>query len=124
MPERSHRTRKQTVRARDLRRKASKTEQRLWPHLRNEQLGAPFRRQHPVGPFYPDYFCVPLKLAVEVDGPWHDPVVDSQRDAWMEANGVTVLRFSVETVREQIDSVIARIAQEVWLLTHGNSPDR
>jgi very-short-patch-repair endonuclease len=122
MPERPYRTKRQTLRARKLRREVSKAERRLWLHLRNEQLGVPFRRQHPVGPFYADYFCVPLKIAVEIDGPWHDPVADSERDNFMQKLGVTVLRFSVQEMDEALDGVVARIEQEIWLLTNSRKP--
>ena len=46
-----------TQRARDLRQSASKTELKLWPHLRNKNLGYSFRRQHPIGPHFADYYC-------------------------------------------------------------------
>jgi very-short-patch-repair endonuclease len=41
-------TREQTSFARRLRRNVSKTERRLWAHLRSAKMGAPFRRQHPI----------------------------------------------------------------------------
>lgn len=116
MNERTYRTKRQTLRARELRRDVSRTERRLWPHLRNSALGAPFRRQHPVGPFYPDYFCVPLRLAVEVDGPHHDLARDSERDAVLAALGVTMLRFSHQEIDENLDGVINTIHQTIWFL--------
>lgn len=117
MPERTYRTRRQTLRARELRRDVSNTERRVWPHLRNNALGVPFRRQHPVGPFFPDYYCVPLKLAVEVDGPQHDSMRDSERDAILAAHGVTMLRFSVQDVDENLEGVINTIQQAVAYLS-------
>lgn len=118
MPERTYRTKCQTLRARELRRDVSRTERRLWPHLRNSALGAPFRRQHPVGPFFPDYYCVPLKLAVEVDGPQHDPAEDSERDATLKSHGVTLLRFSVQDIDENLEGVINTIHQTIEFLKH------
>jgi very-short-patch-repair endonuclease len=116
MPERSHRSKQQTIRARDLRRDVSRTEHRLWPHLRGSATGAPFRRQHPVGPYFPDYYCVPLKLAVEVDGPTHAGIKDAERDAFLESLGVTMLRFSVQQIDENLDGVIDTIRDRVWFL--------
>jgi very-short-patch-repair endonuclease len=104
-----------------LRRNVSRSERRLWLHLRGSQTGVPFRRQHPVGPFFLDYYCVPLKLAVEVDGPWHDADDDARRDAYLKGLGITVLRFGAEEAREQIDGVVARIAHEVWVLQNQQS---
>jgi len=118
MPERTHRTKRQTLRARELRRDVSRTERRLWPHLRNSALGAPFRRQHPIGPFFPDYYCVPLKLAVEVDGPHHDAARDSERDAILATHGVTMLRFSHQEIDENFEGVINTIQQAIEFLKH------
>ena len=120
MPERKHRSRRQTIRARALRRDVSRTEHRLWPHLRASQTGAAFRRQHPVGPYFPDYFCVPLQLAVEVDGPMHDAIKDSERDAALRELGVTMLRFSYQDIDENLEGVIATIRHHVWLLQNRN----
>jgi guanylate kinase len=116
MTERTYRSKQQTLRARDLRERSSKTEKRLWLHLRNAQAGAPFRRQHPVGPYFPDYYCVSLKLAVEIDGPLHDSENDASRDAWMKDRGITVLRFSVQEMDCNLTGVVDTIRNEVWLL--------
>jgi very-short-patch-repair endonuclease len=124
MPDRSHRSKRQTLRAQELRRTVSSSERRLWPYLRASQAGAPFRRQHPVGPFFVDYYCVPLKLAVEVDGPWHDAEGDARRDAYLSGLGITVLRFGVDEVREQAEAVVARIQEEVWILQNQRGPAR
>lgn len=122
MTERTYRSKRQTLRARELRRDVSKTERRLWPHLRNSALGAPFRRQHPVGPFFPDYYCVPLKLAVEVDGPLHDLERDSQRDASLAALGVTMLRFSYQEIENNLEGVVNTIHQTIWFLKNQHAP--
>ena len=120
MPERSFRSKRQTLRARELRREVSKTERQLRPHLRRSAAGAPFRRQHPVGPFFPDYYCVPLKLAVEVDGPLHDAAKDSERDSVLAQLGVTMLRFSVQEIDQNLQGVVDTIRHEIWLLQNRN----
>jgi very-short-patch-repair endonuclease len=65
---RFNRTRLKTERARDLRRDGTNVEMRLWQKLRNRQLGVDFRRQHPAGNFYLDFYAPALRLAVELDG--------------------------------------------------------
>jgi very-short-patch-repair endonuclease len=100
-------------RARALRRSVSKTGARLWPKMRGAQLGAPFRRQHPIGPWFADYCCVPLRLVVEVDGPLHDLARDACRDADLKERGYTVLRFTAHQVDEKLDAVIEAIYAEV-----------
>jgi very-short-patch-repair endonuclease len=114
--ERTFRTRRQTLRARQLRRDVSRTESCLWPHLRNSGAGASFRRQHPVGPYFPDYYCVPLKLAVEVDGPMHSAERDSIRDSCLEQLGVTILRFSHQEIEDNLEGVVNTIRQTIWFL--------
>jgi very-short-patch-repair endonuclease len=60
--------------------------------------------------------CVPLKLVVEVDGPLHEPGRDAMRDAYMSKLGITVLRFTSEAVRENLEGVVDRIRDEVSAL--------
>jgi very-short-patch-repair endonuclease len=54
-------------------------------------------------------------LCVEVDGPVHqDPDQiehDVERDAWLSAQGIQVLRFSLAAVTEAPAAVLAAIAQ-------------
>ena len=113
MPRRFKRKRATVERARELRRTVSKTERRLWFHLSDDKLGAPFRRQHSIGPYFADYCCVPLKLVVEVDGPDHDLERDSVRDALIVAEGFDILRFPVQEVDRNLEGVIATIWEAV-----------
>ena len=108
-------TREQTAFARNLRRNASKTERKLWPHLRASQLGAPFRRQHAIARYFVDYCCVPLQLVIEVDGPLHDAPRDSTRDFHLNQQGFDVLRFSVQEVDENLEGVVSTIYDAVQL---------
>ena len=103
------RTKSQTSRARELRSNISKTEHKLWPYLRKEQFGVKFRRQHPVGPYFADYFCAALNLSVEIDGDWHDEKSDSKRDAFFAERGIQTLRFPVSDIDENLDGVLQQI---------------
>jgi very-short-patch-repair endonuclease len=105
----------QTERARQLRRDASRTERKLWPHLRGAQMSVSFRRQHPVEKFHLDYYSAELKLAVEIDGPMHDAASDSERDAILAAHGIEVLRFSVQEIDINLQGVADTIHREVRL---------
>ena len=104
------------MRARSLRRTVSKTEARLWLHLRNGQIGASFRRQHPIGRFFADYACPEHHLVIEIDGPLHERRRDASHDAAMAKLGWTVLRFTLEDMDERIDSIVETIWQEIQLL--------
>ena len=66
-----------------------------------------------------DYACVALKLAVEIDGPWHTPEHDARRDADLKMQGWTMLRFGVEAIDQDISAVIDLIADKVQNLKSG-----
>jgi very-short-patch-repair endonuclease len=97
-------------RAQRLRRNPSATERLLWSRLRQRRLeGLKFRRQMPMGPYVLDFVCLRHRLIVEADGPFHDPIRDAERDAWLTAKGFRVLRFSNQEVQGSPDFVAGRI---------------
>jgi very-short-patch-repair endonuclease len=101
--------------ARRLRHSTTQSERTLWAMLRGNQIGLRFRREHPLGPYVLDFYCPSARLAVEVDGPIHDEPEqiehDSIRNAYLQAQGVKVLRFNAEEVELAPAAVIARIMQ-------------
>ena len=115
MPSRFSRTEDITERARDLREDVSRTESKLWPRLCKGRMGASFRRQHPIGPFFADYCCPALKLVIEIDGPFHSAAEDAARDHIITARGYHVLRFTVEDMDHRFTDVINTIHQHVQL---------
>jgi len=100
-----------TVRqARAFRRTAPSTERYLWKLLRDRRLeGLKFRRQFPVGPYVLDFVCLRHRLAIEADGPFHDPDRDRERDAWLMAQGFRVLRFPNHQIERRDWEVIGLI---------------
>jgi very-short-patch-repair endonuclease len=111
-----------TAGARRLRRDATRAERKLWYVLqRGQMLGLSFRRQHPVGPYFLDFYCAPLKLAVEVDGGQHGEQYrqahDDQRSRWLKGKGVTVLRFWNNDVLGNIEGVWGEIARTAATLS-------
>jgi very-short-patch-repair endonuclease len=103
-------------RLRRLRRESTDAELALWRQLRGSQLaGAKFRRQHQFGPYVLDFFCPATKLVIEVDGGQHYTnegiASDGTRTRFLEANGLTVLRFTDTEVLTQIDAVAERILE-------------
>ena len=96
-------------RARALRSNPSATERVLWDRLRQRKLGGlKFRRQAPMGAYVLDFLCLRYRL-VEADGPFHDPERDAIRDAWLEAKGFRVLRFSNREIQNSPEEVADRI---------------
>ena len=102
------------ARARQLRRTMSLPEVLLWQGLRDN--GLRLRRQHPVGAYVLDFYAPEARLAVEVDGAAHDhPDAvrrDAGRDAWLDAQGIRVLRINAAEVLDTArrGDVLATIA--------------
>jgi very-short-patch-repair endonuclease len=102
-----------TNRARYLRSNPTDAERILWRHLRLRQVGGyKFRRQRPIGPYFVDFVCLEKRIVVEVDGGQHAQhfSYDAKRDAWLRAEGFTVLRFWDDEVLKQVENV----KQVIW----------
>jgi very-short-patch-repair endonuclease len=102
--------------AQRLRRAMSPSEARLWNRLRARTSGQPvFRRQHPIGPYVLDFYCAKARLAIEIDGISHEmgarPQRDPHRDAWLAAQGVTVIRIAANDVMRGADEAAAAIVR-------------
>ncbi len=107
----------QTLRtlARQARHTPTPAEKELWERLRDHRChGLHFRRQDGVGPFRLNFYCRPLKLAVEVDGSIHEVGSVQRRDAdrqqiLEQEFGIRFLRVTNDEVRYQSENVIACI---------------
>ena len=96
-------------RAKELRRKMTPIEIKLWKHLRAHRMGGVhFRPQHAIGNYIAD-FCAPRrKLIVELDGSQHleQDEYDKERTAFFESKGYRVLRFWNNDVKNNLDAVL------------------
>ncbi len=109
------------ARARRLRHNMTPSERQLWQHLKGKQmLGYDFDRQRPIDHFIVDFYCKALKLAIEVDGGYHDnpdtQIYDCYRQTTLESFGIAFLRFRNAEVHHNIANVLAKIEQ--WIQTH------
>ena len=107
--------------AKELRRYETEAEKRLWAKLcRNQMLGLQFRRQHPINRFIVDFYCVKIKLVIEVDGNIHElpenKVYDIGRSQILNDFGITVIRFINNQIIEDIESTIIKIKNKVQQL--------
>jgi len=103
-------------RARQLRRTATDVERLLWRRLRFWQVdGYKFRRQQPLANYIVDFVCLQKRLIIEVDGGQHAQEVnhDAERDAWLRAQGFTILRFWNNDVLKNIDGVMEMIVKSL-----------
>ena len=105
-----------------LRSNMPKPEEVLWQKIRRKQLGVKFRRQHGIGRYIVDFYCAELSLVIEIDGDSHFSTEgkekDTKRDAFIEALGIKVLRFTNEEVMKQTESVLERL----FNLVQSNNP--
>ncbi len=100
--------------AREMRSKMTDAESLLWMLLRNRRIAdAKFRRQHPVGRYILDFYCDEKKLGVELDGGQHGEAVayDEKRGAWLQLQGIKVLRFWNNQMLAETEAVMEAIYQ-------------
>ncbi len=101
---------------RELRKKPTSAEGLFWQLLRNRQLlEFRFRRQHQFGDYVADFYCHEAQLVIECDGSvhetnelWHH---DQDRDAYMIAQGLRVLRFTNDRILNETENVLEEIAK-------------
>ena len=79
--------------------------------------GFKFRRQQAWGPFILDFFCWEHRLAIELDGGQHFEDVtadyDARRTAYLERQGIRVLRFTNDQVFKERNAVLEQILREL-----------
>jgi very-short-patch-repair endonuclease len=104
-----------TGNARRLRRKPTQAEAQLWQALRAGRFaGFKFRRQHPLGGYYLDFYCPLARLAVELDGFAHglpqQQAGDAARAQFLADQDVEELRFWNHQWRSNREGVL----WEIW----------
>jgi very-short-patch-repair endonuclease len=117
-PEWEPMTSERTEFARQLRKHPTRAEDMLWRCLRGSRFhGAKFRRQVRFDRYVVDFYCHAAKLVIELDGKQHEwfSDYDAGRSETLERLGVHVMRFTNEEVCSDLDSVLARIRQELRL---------
>jgi len=109
--------------ARILRKQDSWGERLMWSWLRDHRFADfKFRRQHPLGPHILDFFCNEAELDIEVDGFQHGmpdhQTADAARDAYLESQGIKVLRFWSSRLRKDRQA----IRDTIWRTLQERSP--
>ena len=103
-------------RARQLRKRMTPPELRLWLALKSRPEGFKFRRQHAFDPYILDFFCHEAALAIEVDGFSHElgdnPQRDERRDRWVAEQGVRTIRIAAIDIRDNLEGVVGFIVEE------------
>ena len=89
----------------------------LWTHLQKSQLqNRKFRRQHSIGNFIADFYCLTQKLVIELDGEDHfwDAGIGKDRieENYLKSIGIKVIRFENKWVYADIAWVLEKIKAE------------
>jgi very-short-patch-repair endonuclease len=98
--------------SRALRKRSTFTEKIAWNMLRNRRcLGLKFRRQYVFLGFVLDFYCLELRLALEIDGNSHlgREDYDDARQSSIENEGVSFIRIKAEDLLESPERLIRRV---------------
>jgi ATP-dependent helicase HrpA/adenine-specific DNA-methyltransferase len=112
-------------RARQLRKDDTWAEKLMWRWLRDRRFsGYKFRRQHPCGIYYLDFFCEEAELNIELDGSQHgfpdQRKHDLEREKFLQSLGIKTLRFWNSRLRR--DAQVVRDAIFKGLQTRAPHP--
>ena len=97
--------------AKTMRHNSTDAEHLMWQLLRAKRfMNLKFRRQHVIAPYIVDFYCHELGLVIELDGSQHstDDAIeyDAERTKFLEALGLTVVRYWNHDVLNQTDVVL------------------
>jgi very-short-patch-repair endonuclease len=100
-------------RSRNLRKNATKQENRLWYDFLRTQVPR-WTRQRVIGNYIVDFYCHKRKLVVELDGGQHyqekNMEYDNRRTLYLNSLGIEVMRFTNSDVDNNFDGVCAALA--------------
>ena len=102
--------------SRSLRKRLTYGEAALWKLIKSKQLGYKFRRQFPINDYVLDFYCIELKLAIEVDGSSHDENrhdYDRKRESDLNKLGIKIIRFADYDSRFRTDDVLQSITNYI-----------
>lgn len=113
---------KQTVR--QLRRKQTESERKIWEVLRNRKLmGKKFLRQHPIVFNYcgkerfliTDFCCCEEKLIIEIGGEIHNSQknYDEDRENVLRNLGFKIIRFTNKEIESNTDETIEKLTKTI-----------
>ena len=103
------------MRARQQRQEMSLPEVLLWNLLRKSPDGVHFRRQEGMGDYVLDFYCAKARVCIEIDGISHNmgdrPGLDRTRDAWLAAQGISIIRIPATAVLKSPSDVAEAVVR-------------
>lgn len=112
---RIHNNKKFLERRKDLRESSTPEEEILWNEIRNNKLGARFRRQHSMGGYILDFYCFKGRLIIELDGNLHDKEYDAVRDAFFRQLGYQTMRIKNKDINHDLNKVLEEVKRTLSL---------
>ena len=101
--------------AKTMRHNSTDAEHLMWQLLRAKRfMNLKFRRQHVIKPYIVDFYCHEIGLVIELDGSQHgmDDAIeyDAERTNFLEALGLTVVRYWNDDVLSRTEVVL----EDLW----------
>ena len=104
--------------AKALRKNMTPEEKHLWYDFL-KQLPFNVRRQHNIENYIVDFYIAEKNTVIEIDGKQHllteHKESDEQRDTYLSTWGITVLRYSNDSIRNNFHAVAADILNQLGL---------
>ena len=95
-----------------LRKEMTEEERKLW-YTFLKTLPITIQRQKTIGNYIVDFYCGKEKVAIEIDGWQHyeedGEKKDVERDSFLKEQGIEVLRYSNQDIRQRYKSVCEEI---------------
>ena len=101
--------------ARRLRSEMSLPQTMLWRELRKRPGGFKFKREHPAGDYFLDFYVASIQLDIEVDGFAHDSARavarDQRRSEFLRSQGVATVRVPAQAILDDLGAVVIRVVE-------------
>ena len=95
-----------------LRKEMTAEEKKLWYQFL-KKMSYTFHRQKVIGSYIVDFYCAKAQLVIELDGTQHYETdgqkADAERDAFLRAQGLYILRYS----NRQINQEFSRVCEDI-----------
>ncbi len=113
--------------AKALRKKMTPEEKHLWYDFL-KRLPLTVRRQHNIENYIVDFYIAEKKIVIEVDGSQHllpeHKIADEIRDEKLQRWGISVLRYSNDSIRNHFNTVARDILKNLELNFDDLKPSR
>ena len=83
--------------------------------LKHDKTGYRFLRQKIINSFILDFYCSKLRLAIEIDGWYHQwqEVYDRHRTDILRTCGIKVIRYSNDDIEHRLDWIILDLHEQM-----------